>query len=100
MVPGLSANARLVSALVLAVGLVIAAYPVVAGEIARYPIADEAPYDSGAGADAEGDSDQPAQRAPEAEEPSEDGTDGADRGNSAEPPPGCMFRDGPLELVV
>ena len=102
MVPRLNRNALMVAAFGLLSFAVLSPLPsqVAAGPIALSPIADDTPYDDGAGANSENDPDQPAQRAPDAEEPSEDGTDGADGGNSAEPPPGCMFRDGPLELVV
>lgn len=102
MLPGLSRNgpALPMFALVAAAALFLAApSPVLAGPLALYPVADEAPSDD-AGAESDGEAGQPLKRAPEADEPSEDGTDGATGGNSAEPPSGCLFRDGPLELVV
>ncbi|MBR2534506.1 MAG: hypothetical protein IKE66_00375 [Hyphomicrobium sp.] len=102
MLPGLSRNGPAVSifALVTAAVLFLAApSSVLAGPLAVFPAADEAPSD-GADADSDNDAGQPPQRAPEADEPSEDGTDGATGDNSAEPPSGCLFRDGPLELVV
>lgn len=103
MLPGLSRNGPAVSmfALVAAAALYLAApSPLLAGPIALYPAVDEIPDDGGAGAESDDDAGQPPQRAPDADEPSEDGTDGATGGNSAEPPSGCLFRDGPLELVV
>lgn len=101
MLPGLSRNGPAVSmfALVVAAAALFLATPSLAGTIAPYPTADEAPSD-GADAESDNEADRPAQRAPDADEPSEDGTDGATGGNSAEPPSGCLFRDGPLELVV
>lgn len=97
-----SGKARLLSsgATLLAVLLVASPELVSAGPIARLPMADEGPYNGGAGADDDSQADRPAQRQPDIDEPSEDGTDGATGGNAGEPPAGCLFRDEPLELVV
>lgn len=100
MEPGFIAHARVVAAsAVLIAVLAFPPVPALAGPAVLQSIADESPYDGGAGSD-EGDTDGQAQRQPDPDEPSEDGTDGSTGENAAEPPAGCLFRDGPLELVV
>lgn len=103
MVAGSGLNAPVISASAIICAVLLGAFPLqaFAGSAALMrPVADEMPYDGGAAGDGESDADRPAQRQPDTEAPSEDGTDGATGGNAAEPPAGCMFRDGPLELVV
>lgn len=100
MMPGSDRNARFTVALAFCFStLQLAALPsaVSAGPVALHAIADVSPE---AGAESDSDADRPAQREPDTDEPSEDGTDGARGGNAGEPPAGCLFRDGPLELVV
>lgn len=101
MLPGLNGNARLLAALALAGAALLAASPspLSAGP-AVLKIADDGRFDDGAAPNANSEAERPAQRQPETDEPSEDGTDGTTGGNAAEPPAGCLFRDGPLELVV
>ena len=101
MLPGLNGNARRLAAFVLAGAALLAATPsqLLAGPTAL-KIVDDGGFDDGAGPNANSEAERPAQRQPETDEPSEDGTDGTTGGNAAEPPAGCLFRDGPLELVV
>lgn len=101
MEPGFIANARVVAASAALVAmLALLPLPALAGPALLHSIADESPHDGGAGGDSEGDADGQAQRQPDTDAPSEDGTDGSTGENAAEPPAGCLFRDGPLELVV
>lgn len=97
----LNGNARFLAALALAGAafLVATASQLSAGP-ALLRIADDGGFEDGAGPNANSGAERPAQRQPETDEPSEDGTDGTTGGNAAEPPAGCLFRDGPLELVV
>lgn len=96
MMPILSANTRLLAAIAL-VAAVFVTTPLLASPSAIHRTADDGGHNQSAAGDAE--PDQP-QNQPDADAPSEDGTDGANGGNSAQPPAGCLFRDGPLELVV
>lgn len=102
MLPGLNGNARFLAVLVLAGAVFLAAAPsqLLASPTGILKIADDGGFDDGAGPNADSEAERPAERQPEADEPSEDGTDGTTGGNAAEPPAGCLFRDGPLELVV
>ena len=101
MLPVLNGNARFLAAFALAGAVLLASAPTpLSAGPAVLKVADDGAFDDGAGPNADGEPERPAQRQPETDEPSEDGTDGTTGGNAAEPPAGCLFRDGPLELVV
>lgn len=102
MMPGSNGNARLfqVSAIVTALLLAVLPASAWAGPAALYGIADDSASGDGVAGDPGADGDQQMELQPDEQEPSEDGTAGQPGAAAPEPPAGCTFRDGPLELVV
>lgn len=102
MLPGSNGNARLLQASAIAIALMLAALPPTAsaGPMALYGIVDDGASDDGEAGDPNADGDAQMELRPDEQQPSEDGTDGQPGAAAPEPPSGCLFRDGPLELVV
>lgn len=102
MMPGSNGNARLLQVSAIAAALLFAAMPLSAsaGPVTLYGIADDGAADDGVAGQPGADSDAQMELQPDEQEPSEDGTAGEPGAAAPEPPPGCTFHDGPLELVV
>lgn len=102
MMPGLNGNARLLQASAIVIALIFAAMPPAAsaGPVTLYAIADDGAADDGEAGDLNADGDAQMELRPDEQQPSEDGTDGQPGAAAPEPPSGCLFRDGPLELVA
>lgn len=102
MMPVLNGNARLLQVGTIAAALLLAALPLPssAGPVVLYGIADDSAAGDGVAGQPGADSDEQMELQPDEQEPSEDGTAGQPGAAAPEPPPGCTFHDGPLELVV